>query len=86
MTVCALYAQFSEDQNTIFKPRCHLFSINTIARCNMKYRILKYFDIYCSLGRNGRLSGVGSKNCVLKKLIIFVFSCTCNYFTILARL
>ena len=60
LTVCALYAQFSEDQNSVFKPlRCHLFSISAIAGCNMKYQILRYFNISCSLGRNDRLSGVG---------------------------
>ena len=42
---------------------------------NMKYQILRYFNISFSLGRNDRLSRVGSKFFLLKKLIIFVFSC-----------
>ena len=52
-----------------------MFSISAIAGCNMKYQILRYFNSSCSLGRNDRLTGVGSKILLLKKLIIFVFSC-----------
>ena len=59
LTVCALYAQFSEDQNTILSPEVTFFSISAIATCNIKYQILRYFNISCSLGRNDRLSGVG---------------------------
>ena len=64
-----------------------MFSISEIAGCNMKYQILRYFNISCSLGRNDRLSGVGSKILLLKKLIIFVFFLYIGkYFTILVLL
>ena len=43
----------------LLSPRCHLCSVSAIAGCYMKYQILRYFNISCSLGRNDRLSGVG---------------------------
>ena len=50
-----------------------MFSISTIAGCNMKHQKLRYFNISCSLGRNVRLSGSGSKILLFKKIDNFRF-------------
>ena len=53
----------------------------------MKYQILRYFNIVCSLGRNDRLSGVEVLNFVIKKVNNFLFFLYVGkYFTILALL
>ena len=57
--LCVICQIFGRPAHHFQALRCHLFSISAIARCNMKYQILKYFNISGSLGRNGRLSGVG---------------------------
>ena len=64
-----------------------MFSLSAIAGCNMKYQILRYFNIVCSLGRNDRWSGVEVLNFVIKKVNNFLFFLyVCKYFTILALL
>ena len=51
----------------------------------MKYQILKYSNISCSLGRNDRLSG-GLKFCFLKNNNFHFVLYVGKYFTVLALL
>ena len=59
MTVRSLYAQFSEDQDTVIKPQMPFVKCQRNSWMIYEVSDIKILNISCSLGRNDRLSGVG---------------------------
>ena len=59
MTVWSLYAQFSEDQDTVIKPRMPFVQCQRNSWMLYEVSDIKIFQYFCSLGRNDRLNGVG---------------------------
>ena len=77
---------FLKTRIPLLSPRCHLCTISAIAGCYIKYKILRYFNISCSLSRNDRLSEMGSKILLLKNDIFHFVLYFGKYFTVLVLL